>query len=87
MDYTISGKCEGDSGIGITGTATIVGSNETVLNVQVKVEGSPSAGVGGGRLEAGGETSSDAEESSTYLSNVQFNWYCHNLKITSIRLL
>lgn len=78
MDYTISGKGEGDSGISITGTATIVGDNETMLNLQVEVEGSTRAGVGGG------EASAEAKESSRPLFNVQLNRYCHNLKESSI---
>lgn len=71
MDYTISGKGVGDSGIGITGTGTIVGNNESVLNIQVEIEGSASTGVGGGRLEqAGSDASPEGKESSTPLFNI-----------------
>ena len=88
MGYRWSGKGEGDSGIGITGTGTIVGNNEALLKEQVEVEGSPGARAGGGRLEAGDEASdSEAKEPGTSSFNVQFNRYCQSLKETSIRLL
>ena len=66
----------------------MVGNNETVLNVQVEIEGSPDTGVGGGRLQAGDEASgSEAKDPGRSSFNFQFIWYYQSLKETSIRLL
>ena len=65
----------------------MVGNNETVLNVQVEIEGSPDTGVGGGRLQAGDEASPEAKDPGTSSFNFQFIWYYQSLKETSIGLL